>query len=59
MLTILPSGPTPPNPSELLESRRMRELMRELAERYDFVVYDTPAMGAVSDAFALVPESSA
>src|SRR4029453_7658981 len=52
------SGPTPPNPSALLESTRMRELMRELSERYDLVVYDTPAMGAVSDAFALVTDGS-
>ena len=36
----------------------MREVMRELGERYDLVLYDTPAMGAVSDAFALVSESS-
>ncbi len=57
-LTVLPSGPPPPNPSDLLESARMREVMRELAERYDLVLYDTPAMGAVSDAFALVSESS-
>jgi capsular exopolysaccharide synthesis family protein len=57
-LMLLPSGPPPPNPSELLESSRMREVMRELAERYDLVLYDTPAMGAVSDAFALVSESS-
>jgi receptor protein-tyrosine kinase len=57
-LTVLPSGPPPPNPSDLLESTRMREVMRELAERYDLVLYDTPAMGAVSDAFALVSESS-
>jgi non-specific protein-tyrosine kinase len=57
-LIVLPSGPTPPNPSELLEGARMREVMRELAERYDLVIYDTPAMGAVSDAFALVSESS-
>jgi capsular exopolysaccharide synthesis family protein len=57
-LTVLPSGPPPPNPSELLESRRMREVMRELAERYDLALYDTPAMGAVSDAFALVSDNS-
>lgn len=57
-LTVLPSGPPPPNASELLESRRMREVMHELAERYDLVLYDTPAMGAVSDAFALVSDSS-
>jgi succinoglycan biosynthesis transport protein ExoP len=57
-LDVLPSGPSPPNPSELLESRRMRELMRELTERYDIVVYDTPAMVAVSDALPLLPDSA-
>jgi capsular exopolysaccharide synthesis family protein len=54
-LDVLPSGPTPPNASELLESRRMRELMTELSRRYDMVIYDSPAMDAVSDALALVP----
>jgi capsular exopolysaccharide synthesis family protein len=57
-LAVLPSGPPPPNPSELLESRRMHQLMKELGERYDIVVYDTPAIGAVSDALPLLPESA-
>jgi succinoglycan biosynthesis transport protein ExoP len=54
-LTVLPAGPVPPNPSALLESRRMRDVMAELAGRYDIVIYDSPAMSAVSDALALVP----
>jgi len=57
--TILPSGPVPPNPSELLDSDRMRELMAELRERFDVVVIDSPALGAVSDALSLVPDVSA
>ena len=57
-LTVLPSGPPPPNPSELLESRRMHELMTELQRRCDIVVYDTPALSAVSDALALVPDTA-
>jgi capsular exopolysaccharide synthesis family protein len=57
-LIVLPSGPTPPNPSELLESRRMHELMMELQRRCDVVVYDTPALSAVSDALALVPDTA-
>jgi capsular exopolysaccharide synthesis family protein len=57
-LDVLPSGPSPPNPSELLESGRMHELMRELTDRYDMVVYDTPAMVAVSDALPLLPDSA-
>lgn len=54
-LSILPSGPVPPNPSELLESRRMREVLEELHEKFSNVVIDTPAVAAVSDALALVP----
>jgi capsular exopolysaccharide synthesis family protein len=57
-LAVLPSGPAPPNPSELLESRRMHGLMAELSERYDVVVYDTPAMGAVSDALPLLSDGA-
>jgi tyrosine-protein kinase len=58
-LTVLPSGPVPPNPSELLDSAQMRDLMIKLQERFSVVVIDSPALGAVSDALALVPEVSA
>lgn len=58
VLTLLPSGPVPPNPSELLESERMRTLLGELQERFDIVVIDSPALGIVGDALALVPEVS-
>jgi polysaccharide biosynthesis transport protein len=54
-LTVLPSGEIPPNPSELLESERMKELLAALIERYEMVVVDSPAIGVVSDAMALVP----
>lgn len=54
-LTILPSGKSPPNPAELLESERMREILVELQERFDVVILDSPALGAVSDALALIP----
>jgi len=49
-LWILPSGPVPPNPSELLGSQRGRELFRILAERFDVVVVDTPPVLPVTDA---------
>jgi polysaccharide biosynthesis transport protein len=58
-MTVLPSGPVPPNPSELLESEQMRELLAELSKRFDMVVIDSPAIGVVSDAMALVPLVSA
>jgi capsular exopolysaccharide synthesis family protein len=54
-LTALPSGPVPPNPSELLESARMQSLMEELQARFKVVVVDSPALGIVSDALALAP----
>jgi capsular exopolysaccharide synthesis family protein len=58
MLVELPSGPLPPNPSELLESARMRWLIHELEARYDVVIIDSPALMTVSDALSLVPEAS-
>ena len=57
--TVLPSGPVPPNPSELLDSEHMHDLLAQLQERFQIVVIDSPALGAVSDALALVPEVSA
>lgn len=49
-LNIIPSGPVPPNPSELLSSDRMRELLRRARGRFDFVIVDTPPVLAVTDA---------
>ncbi len=49
-LWVLPSGPTPPNPSELLASERLRELLRTLRGRFDYVIVDTPPALAVTDA---------
>ncbi len=54
-LAILPSGPPPPNPAELLESWRMREILVELQDRFQTVILDSPAMAAVSDALVLIP----
>lgn len=52
-LDVLPSGSIPPNPSELLGSRRMRDLLDELRERYDTIVIDSPPTAAVTDAIIL------
>lgn len=48
-LVLLPSGPAPPNPSELLSSDRMRYVLREVGKLYDFVIVDTPPTLAVTD----------
>ncbi|WP_333595766.1 CpsD/CapB family tyrosine-protein kinase [Anaerospora hongkongensis] len=49
-LRILPSGPIPPNPSELLSSSKMVELFTELKELADIVLIDAPPTIAVTDA---------
>ncbi|HEL1757752.1 TPA: CpsD/CapB family tyrosine-protein kinase [Streptococcus suis] len=49
-LYVLPSGPIPPNPSELLQSENMSKLMTDLANYFDFVIYDLPPVNSVTDA---------
>ena len=48
-LYLMPAGPTPPNPAELLSSGKMKRLIEIMAERYDHVVIDTPPLGSVTD----------
>jgi capsular exopolysaccharide synthesis family protein len=55
-LDVIVSGPPPPNPAALIESESMKEVLAQLAERYDLVVIDTPPVGVVSDAFPLIRE---
>jgi succinoglycan biosynthesis transport protein ExoP len=45
----IPSGPHPPNPAELLNSRRMKELLAQAKERFSVVLLDTPPVLAVID----------
>ena len=52
-MDILLSGSTPPNPSELLSSAKMKKLIDELETMYDYVIYDTPPVLLVTDAAAL------
>lgn len=49
-LSILPSGPVPPNPSELLGSNMMDQLIEEVSLQYDIVLFDCPPILAVTDA---------
>lgn len=49
-LYIIASGPTPPNPSELLGSKRMSGLINVLNEQADLVIYDAPPLLSVTDA---------
>ena len=52
-LDVLTSGPLPPNPVELLGSKRMDGLIRELRDLADYVIFDTPPVLAVTDAAVL------
>jgi capsular exopolysaccharide synthesis family protein len=53
-LDIIVAGAVPPNPSELLESKKMADLLDRLAATYDLIVVDTPPVSVVSDAMPLV-----
>jgi capsular exopolysaccharide synthesis family protein len=52
-LDLLPSGPVPPNPSELLSSEKVHALIESMAAQYEHVIIDTPPVALVSDALIL------
>ncbi|EPD03703.1 tyrosine-protein kinase (capsular polysaccharide biosynthesis) [Lacticaseibacillus paracasei subsp. paracasei CNCM I-4648] len=56
-LSIISSGPVPPNPSELLNSKRMADLLKWARDKFDIVVLDAPPVLAVSDVQVLVPQT--
>ncbi len=58
-LVILASGPTPPNPSELLGSAQMNGLLARFSKHFDYVVIDTPPVNAVTDASVLAANTDA
>ncbi len=49
-LDVLTSGPIPPNPSEMLGSDRMTEVLKEVKDKYDYILLDLPPVLAVTDA---------
>lgn len=56
-LDVLVSGPVPPNPSELVDSDKNRELIKKLRQNYDYVILDTPPVSLIADAQCLANES--
>jgi tyrosine-protein kinase Etk/Wzc len=54
-LHLIPSGPTPPNPSELISNGRLKDLIELLRHYYDYILIDTPPVGLVTDATILAP----
>jgi capsular exopolysaccharide synthesis family protein len=51
--SLLPRGAVPPNPTEILASNEMQELLAALRQRFDFVLIDSPPAVAISDAMVL------
>ncbi len=47
---VIPSGPIPPNPAELLISQRMNRLVKHMRDKYDFILFDSPPILSVTDA---------
>ena len=52
-LFLLPCGPIPPNPAELLHTKTFNDLLQQLFQRYDRVILDSPPIAAVADAVVL------
>ncbi len=55
-LKVILAGPVPPNPSELLGSKYMKTLIKNLRETYDYIIVDTPPIGSVTDAAVIANE---
>jgi capsular exopolysaccharide synthesis family protein len=49
-ISVITSGPIPPNPAELLGSKKMEELVANLSEKFDYIIFDTPPISIVTDA---------
>jgi capsular exopolysaccharide synthesis family protein len=58
-LKVVPVGPIPPNPTELLGTRRVSELLASLREEFDYVLIDAPPVGLVSDPAILATQGDA
>lgn len=56
-LAVLPAGTVPPNPSELLGSEAMANLLERVEEQYDYVLFDSPPLLPVTDAVVLAAQT--
>lgn len=52
-LHVLTSGTIPPNPTEMLGSKKMEHFIRQMSEQYDYIIMDTPPLGIMPDAAIL------
>jgi capsular exopolysaccharide synthesis family protein len=58
-LFVLPSGPSPSNPVELLDSDSLRKLLKTWRDQYDYVIIDSPPTLSLTDAVVISPETDA
>ncbi len=58
-LFLLPCGPIPPNPAELLHTAKFAALLEELKQRFDLLLFDSPPVNVVTDAAVLGPQLDA
>ena len=56
-IDVLLTGSIPPNPSELLGSRRMAQVLETCRQRYDYIILDSPPVNLVTDPAVLIPQS--
>jgi len=52
-LDLIPSGPIPPNPTELIDSAKAEEMFKSLRNQYDIIIVDSPPVGLVADPLVL------
>lgn len=57
-LFVIPAGAIPPNPSELLSSVQVVELLRKLKEKFELIIVDTPPIGLVADTMELIKHAN-
>jgi capsular exopolysaccharide synthesis family protein len=58
-LSVITSGPVPPNPAELFEAPQFAQLIMELRSRFDYVILDTPPVALVTDAMLIAQHADA
>ncbi|MCK5370385.1 MAG: CpsD/CapB family tyrosine-protein kinase, partial [Cyclobacteriaceae bacterium] len=56
---VIPAGPVPPNPSELLNHKKLCEFISLLKERFDYIIIDSAPIGTVSDSYAFTEVADA
>jgi capsular exopolysaccharide synthesis family protein len=54
---LIPAGPKPPNPSEMIASENIDKVLAELKKRFDYIIIDTPPVGLVTDAMILMQKA--